>query len=102
MTGQAVMRKVRTIKRSLKWLGRKSGRSTFESNISYANDLTLARAVARLTGQLQKTNRRIVTIDEDFLGFDNMDKVNEHFVPALEGMKKLCASAQGEQGENGT
>uniref|UniRef100_A0A1B0FH34 Uncharacterized protein n=1 Tax=Glossina morsitans morsitans TaxID=37546 RepID=A0A1B0FH34_GLOMM len=95
-TEQAVMRKVRTNRCSLRRMGRKisTSRSTLKDYIWYARELELARAVARLTDQLQKTNRWIVTIDEDFLIFDYMDQVNEHFVLALEGLKKPCAQAR--------
>uniref|UniRef100_A0A1B0BE44 Uncharacterized protein n=1 Tax=Glossina palpalis gambiensis TaxID=67801 RepID=A0A1B0BE44_9MUSC len=47
-----------------------------------------------MTGQLQDyTNRRIVNSDENFLGFVNTDKVDEHFLPGLE---ELCAGARRE------
>uniref|UniRef100_A0A1A9UYE4 Uncharacterized protein n=1 Tax=Glossina austeni TaxID=7395 RepID=A0A1A9UYE4_GLOAU len=64
------------MRRSLRRMDRKSGtgRPTLEDYIWYARELGLATAVARLTGQLQKTNRRIVIVDEDFLGFDDTDK----------------------------
>uniref|UniRef100_A0A1A9UWW6 Uncharacterized protein n=1 Tax=Glossina austeni TaxID=7395 RepID=A0A1A9UWW6_GLOAU len=62
-----------------------TGRTTLVDYIWYARELRLARTAVRMTDQLQEyINRRIVTSDEDFLGFDNTDKANEHFVPAIE------------------